>query len=339
MAKLIDEGSYGCVYYPSVPCKGKSNTKIISKIQTDDETSRREFILGSLIEKIPNYFLYFAPVKKKCSIDISTASFNDKKSCSLFKTYKDKKFVNQIMPYVQGGSIREFVTKRKHPKLVSRVLLDGFSHLLKGLNILHKNDICHFDIKLDNILVDEVRNIPIWIDFGLSIQISDLKKNVKKYFFMFNAEYNSWPIEIHLANYLLHENENPSAEDIEKICTTFTNSIKDSLSVEELHKYKKDSIQYLSSLMERKEPIHEIIKHWREWDIYAICFEYLNIFNYLQVKNPLAKQLKILFKQNMHPDPRKIKNIKETLISFEKILDKYGTVENYRSFAQSSSSS
>ena len=78
------------------------------------------------------------------------------------------------MPYVQGGSIREFVNKRKHPKLVSRVLLDGFPHLLKGLDILHKNDICHFDIKLDYILVDEVRNIPIWIDFGLTIQISDL---------------------------------------------------------------------------------------------------------------------------------------------------------------------
>ena len=99
-----------------------------------------------------------------------------------------------------------------------------------------------------------------------------------------------------------------------------------------MEQYKADCIQHLSSLSERKNPLDEIIKHWRKWDIYAICLEYLNIFLHLQITNPLSNELMKLFKQNIHPN--KIKNIKEILTSFEKILEKYGTVENYKSLAQ-----
>jgi len=332
-SELIDEGSYGCVYHPSIPCKGKSHPKIISKIQTDDENSRRELFLGGLIEKIPDHLSYFAPVRKNCHLNISKASFKNKKDCSLFKTYKDHKFVNQIMSYVQGGSIGDFIVQKKHPKLVIRIILDGFPHLLKGLNLLHKNGICHFDIKLDNILVDEVRNIPIWIDFGLSIYIPDFKNNVEKYFYIFKPDHNSWPVEVHFANFILHGKEEPTLNNIKDICTKFTNTFDKIMSQGEIQKYKADSIQYLSSLLERKKPMDEIIKHWRKWDIYAICMEFINIFHYLPSDNRLSKEIIRLCKQNIHPDPNKIKNIKEILTSFEKILEKYGTVENYRSLA------
>jgi len=332
MTKLIDEGAYGCVFYPSIPCKGKSHPKIISKVQTDDENSKRELFLGGLIENIPNHQFYFVPVNKKCNLNISTASFKDKKDCTLFKTYKDSKFVNQIMPYIPGGSMRDFVNTNKHPKLVIRILLDGFPHLLKGLDILHNNSICHFDIKLDNILVDEVRNLPILIDFGLSIHIPDLKKNIEKYLFLFKADHDVWPIEVHFANYILHEKEKPTISDIKDITNTFVETFKGKMTKKEMEQYKADCIQHLSSLLERKNPLNEIIKHWRKWDIYAICLEYLNIFLHLQITTPLSNELMKLFKQNIHPN--KIKNIKEILTSFEKILEKYGTVENYKSLAQ-----
>tara|TARA_Y100001970_G_C14150115_1_gene812182 strand:- start:350 stop:1366 length:1017 start_codon:yes stop_codon:yes gene_type:complete len=335
-SELVDEGSYGCVYYPSLACKGKSHPKIISKIQTDDENSKRELFLGGLIKKIPDYLSYFAPVRKKCDLNISKASFKNKKDCTLFKTYKDHTFVNQIMPYVSGKSIRDFVIRKKHPKLVIRVLLDGFHHLLKGLDILHNNDICHFDIKLDNILVDEVRNLPIWIDFGLSIYIPDFKKNIENYFYIFKPDHNTWALEVHFANLILHEKEKPTLDDIKDMCAKFADTFKDIMSQKEIQKYKDDSIQYLSSFLERKNPIDEIIKHWRKWDIYAICMEYISIFHHLRVNNRLSNELVRLFKQNIHPNPNKIKNIKEILTSFKNILEKYGTVENYQSFVDSS---
>ena len=88
MTKLIDEGAYGCVFYPSIPCKGKSHPKIISKVQTDDENSRRELFLGGLIEKIPDHLSYFAPVRKNCHLNISKASFKNN-----FQTTGDLCFV------------------------------------------------------------------------------------------------------------------------------------------------------------------------------------------------------------------------------------------------------
>ena len=79
-------------------------------------------------------------------------------------------------------------------------------------------------MKGDNILFNKDKEIPIMIDFGLSINMNELinqsisMEKLKKYFYVYGADYYVWPIEVHYLCYILHVNENPSREDINKIC-------------------------------------------------------------------------------------------------------------------------
>ena len=51
--KFLGEGSYGCVYYPGIDCKGKKNKKkTITKIQEINFYSENEKNIGKYIKKI-----------------------------------------------------------------------------------------------------------------------------------------------------------------------------------------------------------------------------------------------------------------------------------------------
>lgn len=57
-------------------------------------------------------------------------------------------------------------------------MIHCYIHILKGIKLLLENNVVHYDIKGDNILFDEIKEIPIIIDFGLSININKLNMNV-----------------------------------------------------------------------------------------------------------------------------------------------------------------
>ena len=57
MVKLISQGGFGCVFYPSIQCdkKSPSNKKMVSKIQKNNAFSKKEIDIGELIMKIHFY--------------------------------------------------------------------------------------------------------------------------------------------------------------------------------------------------------------------------------------------------------------------------------------------
>ena len=58
MSKLLSQGSFGCVYYPSLNCQGKPEiTKdYLSKLQKKDFNSENEKNIGKkIIANVPNY--------------------------------------------------------------------------------------------------------------------------------------------------------------------------------------------------------------------------------------------------------------------------------------------
>ena len=65
MSKLLSQGSFGCVYYPSLNCQGKSEVskEYLSKLQKKDFNSENEKNIGKkIIANIPNYKKHFVPI-------------------------------------------------------------------------------------------------------------------------------------------------------------------------------------------------------------------------------------------------------------------------------------
>ena len=56
---FLGQGSYGCVYYPGIDCKGKKNTKkTVTKVQEINFYSKNEKIIGFFIKKNIKNFLF-----------------------------------------------------------------------------------------------------------------------------------------------------------------------------------------------------------------------------------------------------------------------------------------
>jgi serine/threonine protein kinase len=91
-SEFLGEGSYGCVYYPGITCKGKKNKKkVITKIQEINFYSDNEKNNGNYIKtNIKNYNKYLSPVTKFCIVKFNTlekSSLDIKKCNTLFDEY------------------------------------------------------------------------------------------------------------------------------------------------------------------------------------------------------------------------------------------------------------
>ncbi|RWS15746.1 serine/threonine protein kinase-like protein [Dinothrombium tinctorium] len=83
----------------------------------------------------------------------------------IFEVFENKEKIVLVMQYASGGELYEYVSERK-------VLNDNearriFRQVATAVYYCHKNKVCHRDLKLENILLDEKGNAKIG-DFGLS---------------------------------------------------------------------------------------------------------------------------------------------------------------------------
>ena len=83
----------------------------------------------------------------------------------LFESFETKKHILFVVELCSGGDLLNYVRKRR--KLNEDVAKFFFKQVISGLQYLHKKNIIHRDIKLDNILLDHNGGIKIG-DFGVS---------------------------------------------------------------------------------------------------------------------------------------------------------------------------
>ena len=80
-----------------------------------------------------------------------------------------------IMEYAKFGNIRDFQKNLlKRNELSEQLLCYLASHILWGLYYCHKNNVAHFDIKPQNIIINEFLEIKL-IDFSISMDYSKIK--------------------------------------------------------------------------------------------------------------------------------------------------------------------
>jgi len=340
--KLLSEGAYGCVFYPSIFKKFKY--KYVSKIQKDNFSGRNEMKLGEKIREHSHFLNHFVPVIESTPINVSTIRDEDNNNCTILKKYKDSKFLNMKILHVNGQNFLDFIISNQTSDFnFVNLLIDSYNHLLNSLYMLISMKIVHYDLKGNNIMINFLNNLPLILDFGLSIKMDELKMDMLgKFFYVYAPEYSPWALEIHYLSFILKVNKNPSIKDLEDMVENYiestTNPIGILFSESFVTNFKKSCLKQLIKYknMGSQNSINYILKFWNTWDNFSLSIIFLNIFYYIYGKSKIPKQnfIKIILEiliLNVHPNPEKRLSIQNTSLEFnEKLLNFVQNLNNFK---------
>jgi serine/threonine protein kinase len=301
--KLLSQGSYGCVFRPTLNCNGNIGSKrYVSKIQNNSVNSQKETAIGEVIKKIKNFSLHFAPIVKTCPVSLGKLKDDEISKCEIvdmkYKTAKNAYVTNKIR-YVGKYTLGDYLFHvfQTSPKLFLRTFMDSYFDILQSVSILNKHNILHLDLKENNILYDEKNSKPILIDFGLSVNITGLKpENYQKAFFTYGYDYPPWCFEISLISYAVNElgedwaTQTTSIDVFDKLCLNFINQnpfFEEKpeqivyFTAEEKALYKTKLSEYLKPYDGKTwlELVDELLKFLPTWDIYGIHVIYLYLIH------------------------------------------------------------
>ena len=370
MSKFLNEGGYGCIYYPGITCDGKPQLtkKVVSKLQRNNESAVNEIQIGEKIKKIPNYQLYFLPVVASCPVNLSTIDSKLLTACSNIterdiqeNTRRDDKdkgkdkdrprenegYILMEIPYVLNKSfytiLIDMYASKKH---VIIGIIENYTYLLEALDTLLNANIVHFDIKSDNILYNQQTHLPLILDFGLSIYIPDLKADTMTiYFYNYTPDYYVWPLEVHVINFLLYETEEGGEEglgeaDVKKIAAAYVQHNKglNNFSTQFHEEYLAACETQLSTYVgkNKKKTIDKLLSFYSSWDNYSLSILYLKtlslMFPHGFHKNSLILYFSQMLLFNIHPNPTKRYTLAETKQRFKDIFFLEENVDNYVDF-------
>ena len=258
MAKLLNQGAYGCVYYPGITCNGnlEKNKKFITKIEIYDKTSINEIEISNIIKKIKNYRQYFSPVMKYCITKLNKLEKfkHNLDDCEPINVSDNiySQFILIYINYINGKQIEKyFLDDINSPIIYVSKLLHDYVYLQKSLLKLQSNNIVHYDLHSGNIMYDIDKNRPIIIDFGLSFNnkkfyISNNLKNlnfleIKKLTTHYSPKHYTYPPESHFVTYILSD---LTRDNIELIINKQISSDMITSFINDMYKYNKLHISY-----------------------------------------------------------------------------------------------
>ena len=325
---LLDQGAFGCVYYPGLKCDGtfSKETKKISKLQKDGIESENEYKISNILKKnVKNHNLYFSIITSKCKIKIKEIK-EDLTTCNIYEKLKNRNvddFTLMEQSYINHQKIISYFIKlniSSDNKFIIE-LITGYKHLCHGVDNLINNNVVHYDLHSSNIIFDLNRQIPIIIDFGLSINFNEIKditesnvNNLSKYFYIHAPSQTSWCYEIHILNYLLNKTNILTKETLKTLLDEITNSnvaLKELFSPFFLNKYKKLLYNYYEKYVNKNKVyvIKELLKSHYYWDIFSISLIFLRIihlsYNKKHLNDPIYKMFVMILFDNIHPNPYK----------------------------------
>ena len=247
MTEFVNQGAYGCLYYPGIKCNGKpmDDRRYATKLVVRDEVAENEVAVGNIVKGIVNYGVNFVPVIDTCNVNLDKVKDQRAlKKCDIVPKFKSKsksksnekltkthnlKFMLMKMPYIDSLYFYDYVSAMgTNKKKIISCIFDTYSYLIESIERLEQHAVVHYDIKMQNILMNLKTDTPIIIDFGLSIPIDqgDAKHSDAfwaTYFYKYSPEYYVWPLEAHFINYLQNV-PRLSRDDVTSICETFVSA-------------------------------------------------------------------------------------------------------------------
>lgn len=326
---IIGQGTYGCIYNPKLTCKNyeipeheedNGNTKkhkstYITKVhESDEENILNELSNAKKIVAYPNYEYYFAPLvpdksNKMCEIAETEAlqecNFIRKQS----KTFSKLKTVSQskttIMENEWKISIIRYVGKltlHKYLQILCNNTIFSKSrvyeqiqfittYLQTSLAILYKIGIIHFDIKENNIIMDDNNAVPIIIDFGMSFRKDEIDKP-----FIFDS-YPYWCIDIYILSYL-QKYKTDTITDPTIIYNLYEKGLEDILLPDEIVEIKNRFVKKMNDI-----PTYDkLIATSNKWDMYSVSIILVKTLRKLGEYEDILKPHIQFIMDSIHPN-------------------------------------
>jgi serine/threonine protein kinase len=179
-SKVINQGGFGCIFYPSLTCKkertnSEQTKEYVSKLVEKNFSSKNEIEVGEIVKKIPFYSLYYVPILENCPANLSKVGSKEIKKCNIIdKKEEHVKYILLKMKYLKNIKFTEYLLTNKSKKHVLNIIFDTYSYFLFSLEQLMSFEIVHFDFKWDNAVIDLKTELPVILDFGISIPIRKL---------------------------------------------------------------------------------------------------------------------------------------------------------------------
>jgi serine/threonine protein kinase len=362
--KLISQGAYGCVFKNENKNKPKSKEEYIIKIQKKEETSENENIIGNKIMTIKNYNNYFAPIIQSEDINIKSIDDDEEiEKCDIIHDNKDPKAIYESnkIKYIGIDTLMKYYTKILSNDKFIYIFIENHIILLEALEKLISAQIIHYDLKENNVMIQDTDKRPIIIDFGLSI---DVTKPMENFFYSYYTEYAPWCIDIVFLSYMVNEVGKDwqttiiTSNNIKNIINEFfeNNPINVKLLIQdERNIWKTKLVNYFNKFVNKpwKTLYDELVKYCFTWDNYSINVMYLFLFHDLELKkystNDILNNYLELLKTNIMTIPserirpvilkkkilklfksinrNKIKNMKKTLIENYNTKDEKQKIE------------
>mgnify|MGYP001233106125 CR=1 FL=1 len=212
LSEKVGEGTYGCVFNPSLKCKNLSINyeNKISKVMTTTEALKelKEFNSINKIEGLQK-FAITSPLL--CYPIVDDNYINSIKQCKnpLISKINIKYPDHSMLIYQDGGiNIHNYIRKimNKSSKNDIIIFLTSLTNLLDGLLFFNSKDIIHRDIKSDNIVYNINTGQIRFIDFGLMIKKSRALNLSKKSADGFAIDHSYWPPENFCRNLYSYDN-------------------------------------------------------------------------------------------------------------------------------------
>ena len=305
--KKLSEGAYGCVFRPGFECDGKiMNTEnYITKIQKKRRFSKydtksiteKEVEIGNKIKKIPHYDDFFAPILETCPVNISKmTNQGELKKCELIEHEMtgDKipdEFDSNKIKYVGKNSLGDYLLNKR--SVILKSFIEKHKDVLESLQLLFDGGIIHFDLKENNIICKNKTGSPVIIDFGLSIDISELDKysidNLGKFFYVYAPDYAPWCIDICILSYIANKidisriSSQITQDEITNIIIEFINvngAVSKILNNVEKAKLNQTLNDWFKPFVTKtwKELVDELLKYKNTWDNYSLTVIYLFLY-------------------------------------------------------------
>jgi serine/threonine protein kinase len=321
--KLLNSGAFGCIYRPSLTCKGNvGSVKYITKIQKSKRAIGNEIFISERVRNINGYTRFFAPILKYCNVRIAKDHVDDLKQCEVFKdesneTIKKSSYVSMKTRYVGNKDLRDYLLSDIRHDVFLTKLWKTHTFLLKAIQKLCEHKIVHFDLKSNNIMIDSVRTVPIIIDFGQSWATDQLKtpEKISNIFFVFE-QYDYWCIDILICCYIAQElkwerakvemvNEaelkhiydtcvygrkpepEPGSSTYKPVNDVYMYSILE--TPERKNEYWTRMNMYMERFINKRtwlELYEDLIKYTNTWDSYSLAVIYMNMLDDVFLSKP-----------------------------------------------------
>jgi len=102
-------------------------------------------------------------------------TLNNQNIVQFFGSMEDSNYLYLVFEHVEGGSLFDYMKDIPDMKLTEKEARRVFYQIVSAVQYCHSKDVVHRDLKLENILLDNDKNVKV-IDFGFSVVANNVCK-------------------------------------------------------------------------------------------------------------------------------------------------------------------